>query len=167
GKTYASGRRDAIDRDLGVSFASTREASGEEAFHFTRPILYAGKEVGQVEVGVRKNELLEAAGFTRMLLIALGVIMMAVVIGLSLMAGRLVLAPVRRLNAALKDAANGNLDFRITHGRCDEFGDLFDNFNRLAANLQQETASVAPPTPKPVATANTFPASLVATVLSA
>lgn len=167
GKTYASGRRDAIDRDLGVAFTSTREVSGEEAFHFTRPILYAGKEVGQIEVGVRKNELLEAAGFTRLLLVVLGAIMMAVVIGLSFMAGRLVLAPVRRLNTALKDAANGNLDFRISHGRRDEFGDLFDNFNKLAANLQHETTPPPQPTHKPAANSNVEAAPLVATVLSA
>ncbi len=167
GKTYAGGRRDTIDPELGVAYVSTRDASGAEAFHFTRPIMYAGREVGQVEVGVRKSELLEAAGFTRLLLMSLGAIMMAVVIGLSFLAGRLVLSPVRRLNSALKDAAGGNLDFRITHGRRDEFGDLFDNFNTLAANLQRETVS-PPQAFQPVNAANSNSnADLAATVLRA
>jgi len=167
GKTYASGQREQIDPDLGVAYISARDASGEEAFLFTRPILYAGREVGRIEVGVRKNELLEAAGFTRLLLIALGCIMLAVVIGLSFLAGRLVLAPVRRLNSALKDAAAGNLDFRITHGRRDEFGDLFDNFNTLAANLQHETPPPSQPVMRAAANSNLEPQALVATMLHA
>lgn len=147
GKTYANGLRDPIDPELGVAFSSTHEASGEEAFHFKRPIMYAGREVGQVEVGVRKDELLAAAEFTRLLLGGLAALMMVVVVGLSFLAGRLVLSPVRRLNAALKDAAAGNLDFRISHGRRDEFGELFDNYNTLAATLQKEPAPASAPAP--------------------
>lgn len=166
GKMYASGRREAVDPELGVAYASTREADGVEAFHFSRPILYAGREVGQVEIGVRKNDLMEAANLARMMLVALGAIMMAVVIGLSFLGGRLVLAPVRRLNAALKDAAGGNLDFRLTHGRRDEFGELFDNFNALAAKLQHEVPASVSPTQAPAANL-IVASSLVATVVRA
>ncbi len=166
GKMYASGRREAVDSDLGVAYASIREADGVEAFHFSRPILYAGREVGQVEIGVRKNDLMEAANLARMMLVALGAIMMAVVIGLSFLGGRLVLAPVRRLNAALKDAAGGNLDFRLTHGRRDEFGELFDSFNALAAKFQNEAPAPASPAHAPPAGVIMAP-SLLATVVRA
>jgi serine/threonine-protein kinase len=49
----------------------------------------------------------------------------------------LLLHPRRSLKAALRDAANGNLDFRISHQRQDEFGDLFEAFNALAAHMQK------------------------------
>jgi methyl-accepting chemotaxis protein len=42
----------------------------------------------------------------------------------------------KRLHAAFRDAAAGNLDFRISHLRKDEFGELFDGFNRFAAVVQ-------------------------------
>ncbi len=124
-----------IEREPGVSVSSDANV-----FRFTRPIVYAGRDVGRVEIGVRKDELLAAAGLTRMLLIGLGALMMAVVLGLSFLAGRLILSPVRRLNNALKDAAAGNLDFRISHSRRDEFGDLFNNFNRLVSSIQNHRA---------------------------
>jgi serine/threonine protein kinase/HAMP domain-containing protein len=124
-------------KDQDVSVASGRSLDGIESFRFMRPIVYSGKTVGRVDVGVRKDELLAAASLTRTLLIGLGGLMMAVALGLSFLAGRVVLGPIRRLNSALKEAAEGKLDFRISHSRRDEFGELFDNFNTLAAGVQE------------------------------
>lgn len=158
-----------IDSDPGVSISS-----GPDAFRFTRPITYAGREVGHVDIGVRKDELLAAAGLTRWLLIGLGALMMTMVLGLSFLAGRLILSPVRRLNSALKDGAAGNLDFRISHNRRDEFGELFDNFNALVSavrhNAEPDSAPIAPTVPIAITSVEhaTNPAPvLVATVMRA
>jgi eukaryotic-like serine/threonine-protein kinase len=130
-----------IDSDLDVSLSSAREPGGEETFRFTRPIVYAGRDIGQVDVSLRKDELEAAAGLMLALLTGLGALMMSVALGLSFVGGRVVLAPLRRLNAALKDAAQGKLDFRISHQRQDEFGELFDSFNSLAAGMQERLDS--------------------------
>jgi serine/threonine-protein kinase len=119
---------------------------GGEAFRFVTPILYSGRTVGTVQVGVRKNELQAAAGWTRTLLIGLGVLTMAVTIGLGFFAGRVVLSPLRRLNAALREAGERKFDFRISHKRRDEFGELFDSFNALAETLEHSApARIAEP----------------------
>jgi eukaryotic-like serine/threonine-protein kinase len=125
-----------FDRDLDVLLSHVKSPDGAEAFRFVTPILYSGRNVGTVQVGVRKSELQAAAGWTRMLLVGLGALMMALAFGLSFVAGRVVLAPLRRLNAALKEAAQGRLDFRISHRRRDEFGELFDSFNALAGEME-------------------------------
>jgi methyl-accepting chemotaxis protein len=49
----------------------------------------------------------------------------------------LLASPIRRLKAALRDAAVGDLDFRISHNRRDEFGELFESFNLMATSMQE------------------------------
>ncbi len=162
---YAPPQARTIDGDRGVSLSSSREPDGSQTFRFTRPIVYAGRIVGQVDVSLRKDELEAAAGLMLSLLIGLGALMMSVALGLSFLGGRVVLGPVRRLNAALKDAAEGKFDFRISHQRTDEFGELYDNFNALAAGVQErldanplEQADVAATLLRSVATAAERPA---------
>jgi methyl-accepting chemotaxis protein len=106
-------------------------------FQFSRPVEYATRNVGSVDVRVRKDSLEAAAGSARILLIGLGMLVFVVGIGLSWVAGKVMLGPLRRLNHALREAAQGRLDFRISHRRRDEFGELFDNFNALATDTQE------------------------------
>ena len=117
------------------------------AFRFVRPITYAGRSFGQVDVSIGKAELDRVAGLSRLLMIGLALATLGVVAVVSYMAGRRVAAPIRRLSRALADAAGGDLDFRISHSRKDEFGELFDGFNRLAAAVQArlESTSQTPP----------------------
>ena len=49
------------------------------------------------------------------------------------MVHRYLIRPLRRLQQALEDAAEGNFSFRISHRRRDEFGATFDAFNHAAA----------------------------------
>lgn len=122
--------------DSGVAVSSVTQ-DGEAFFQFNRPIEYAGRNVGSVEVRVRKAALEAAAASAQALLVGLGILVFAAGIGISLVAGRIMLGPMRRLDSAMREAAKGRLDFRITHGRRDEFGQLFDNFNALATEVQE------------------------------
>ena len=45
--------------------------------------------------------------------------------------------PVRILQDAMRQVGNGNLDTRIREQRNDEFGDLYDGFNRLVKEIDQ------------------------------
>jgi serine/threonine protein kinase/HAMP domain-containing protein len=137
GKRYNSpAAQVVVGPSVAVSASGVRTLHSREAFTFVAPILYADRWVGTVAIDLRKDDLLAAAAWTRTLLIGFGVTMMAVALGLSLLAGRIVLSPLRRLNAALREAAEGRLDFRISHRRRDEFGELFDSFNTLAGNVE-------------------------------
>lgn len=135
---YAPAGQKEIDPDLDVA-VSTEAVDGRDFFRFTRPIIYAGRAVGQVDVRTGKEALEAAAMISRVLLIGLGALMFAVALGLSFLVGRAMVGPVRRLNAALRDATNGRLDFRISHSRHDEFGELFDGFNTLVTQIQDRT----------------------------
>ena len=131
-----SGRPIASDRS-DVSVTNMRTADGTRNFRFTRPIQYAGRDVGIVEVSIRRTELDAAASLTRAMLIGLGLLTLVLVAGLTVAAAKFVLRPLGRLREALTDAARGNLEFRISHQRRDEFGDLFEAFNTLAFSAQK------------------------------
>lgn len=106
-------------------------------FRFLRTIRYAGQPFGKIELVVGSEELKAAAERSRNLLIGLGLGLMLVVLALSYLVAQRLARPIRRLRQALADAAAGKLDFRISHNRRDEFGDLFDQFNALAAALDE------------------------------
>ena len=118
-------------------------------FRFVHPILYAGRRFGTIEVSMSKAGLEAAAATSRLLLFFLGGIVLLVVAGVSFTVAGLIKRPVRRLKEALQDAALGNLDFRISHHRKDEFGELFDGFNLLAAAMQDRLEAADRPSGGP------------------
>lgn len=147
GARYIPPRGQRIVRDRpNISVTTVRSSSGERSFRFARPIEYAGRQVGLVDVSVRRTELESAVMLTTGLLLGLVGVMLAVVAALTLGAAQLVVRPLRRLKAAFEDAANGNLDFRISHRQRDEFGDLFNAFNAFVGSVQKrlESAGAAP-----------------------
>lgn len=126
----ARGRR-VVRNEHGISVVSVRASDGTQSFRFSQTIMYAGHAVGQVDISVRKTELQSAAALSQGLLIGLGVLVVGLVGFLSIAAAKLVLNPVRSLRNAMRDAASGKHDFRLSHKRADEFGELFDAFNAL------------------------------------
>ena len=78
-------------------------------------------------------------------MLGLAALVLAVVAGLGFVFGRLMTLPLRRLKQALRDAAMGDFDFRISHRRRDEFGELFDGFNRMASEVQERLLAAERP----------------------
>ncbi len=151
GRTYAEpkGGTVVVRRDDVTVFKEDRPgATG--AFRFLRPIVYAGQNFGEVDVEISNSPLEEAARLGEILLAGLGVITVGGVALTSYFGARALARPLRRTSAALREVAGGNLDFRISHSRRDEFGELFDTFNLAASALQdriQSTEHLALDTP--------------------
>jgi eukaryotic-like serine/threonine-protein kinase len=137
-----TGQRVVRDRP-NISVTTVRSSAGERSFRFARPIEYAGHRVGLVDVSVRRTELETAASLTLAMLLGLVGAMLAVVALLTFGAAQLLLRPLQRLTRAFEDAAAGNLDFRISHHQSDEFGELFNAFNKFVASVQQRLESGA------------------------
>jgi methyl-accepting chemotaxis protein len=143
GKVYFPPENEKIvQRGADLAVSETQIGRGAAGFRFVRPIVYAGHPFGRVDVSIAKAELDAAARLSRLLLMSLGAATLIGVIAVSFTVARLLALPIRRLKAALDDAAGGDLDFRISHHRNDEFGELFDSFNRYTAAMQErlETA---------------------------
>jgi len=143
GKQYtAPSGGNVVDRRDGMTVLSQDTASGGDTFRFLRPITYAGRSFGNVDVEISKAPLDAALNLARILLAALGAVTVGGVALTSFFGARALARPLRRTTTALLEVAGGNLDFRISHNRRDEFGELFDSFNLAASALQERIGSV-------------------------
>jgi HAMP domain-containing protein len=133
-----------------VTVTQIKLDNGQQGFRFVHPILYSGRTFGMIEVSISKAELQAAAATSRTLMIGLGLLILAVVGAISFTVAKLLSRPVNRLNRAMRDAAMGDLDFRISHGRRDEFGELFDGFNLMAGAVQNRLEAAERPSGGPV-----------------
>ncbi len=127
-----------IDRAGSDTVTITRDRKG---FRFVRAITYAGRPFGVVDVVLDRHELRMAADLSRLLMLLLGMVTLGSVGAASYVVARSLAAPIRRLKAALTDAAKGDLDFHISHHRKDEFGELFDAYNLMTSNLAERLAA--------------------------
>jgi HAMP domain-containing protein len=143
---------DVVYRDAKVTVTDIRLKDGQSGFRIVHPILYADRKFGMIEVSISKAELESAAATSRNLLIGLSLIVLTVVGLVSFALARLLSRPVLRLKSAMADAAMGDLDFRISHDRKDEFGRLFDGFNILADVVQERLEAAERPSggPRPL-----------------
>ncbi len=123
--------------ERGLTVTTTRTAGGEKAFRYVGPITYSGRPIGRVDVSILGREMDQARQLTSGLLLLLGVIVLGVVAAATFVVTRGFAQPLKRLRRALDDAASGDLDFRLSHDRTDEIGELFDAFNRMGAALQE------------------------------
>ena len=137
GRGYVPADEPQVQVQSDTIVTATRTAAGEAGFRFVRPITYAGRTFGRVDVVVSKKELEAAGQVTRLLLFGLCIVTLGAVMLVSYVLARLLAAPIRRLTKAMADATGGDLDFRISHNRKDEFGELFDAFNGLTSVMQE------------------------------
>jgi serine/threonine protein kinase/HAMP domain-containing protein len=134
-----------VQRNGDVTVTDIKLDDGADGFRFVHPILYAGRHFGLIEVSISKAELEAAASTSRNLLIGLGLFILLAVAGVSFTMAKLLVRPVRRLKLAIRDGAMGDLDFRISHRRKDEFGELFDGFNLFATAMQERLEAAERP----------------------
>ncbi len=115
-------------------------AEEEHVFKFDTPILfmYQGepRPIGTVYLASSREGLESVMSTTRLLMFILGAITMVVVVGMLYVFGGLLARPMKRLRRAMADLGDGDLDQRISDTRNDEFGELFNSFNRMADSLQ-------------------------------
>lgn len=139
GRPYQPSERERLIERAGPDTVTvTRDGKG---FRFVRVIEYAGRPFGVVDMVLDRAELRSAADLSRLLMLLLGVVTLGSVGVASYVVARSLAAPIRRLKAALTDAAKGDLDFHISHHRKDEFGELFDAYNLMSSNLEERLAA--------------------------
>ncbi len=131
--------------DSGVKVADHRIADGRSVLDFGAPILFQGKEIGQIHLGIYEAPL---AAVARLMLVLLGVLTLvtsaAVAAGTYLLARRIV-APMRVLRNSLEEIAAGRYEYRINDPREDELGALYRDFDRAIAALQTRHEPAPPP----------------------
>ena len=136
-------------KDPQVVVQSQRMPDGRGVLDFSAPVLFQGKTIGNVHLGIYEAPLTAVANLVLVLLAILTVVTVAAVAGGTYLLAQRLAQPIRVLKNSLGELANGRLDYRIAEGRKDEFGELFTEFDKTAAALEKryESAPQAPGTP--------------------
>ena len=122
------------DQDVTV----TRDGAG---LRFKRVVTYGGRPAGRLDMVLSRADLEGASQLSLLLMLALAAVVLGSVGLASYIVARQFTSPIRRLRSALRDAAAGDLDFRLSHQRQDEFGELFDAYNAMATSLEEQVAA--------------------------
>jgi eukaryotic-like serine/threonine-protein kinase len=141
GKRYLPGHGRLIQSNGNMQIIESRGNEARRVFQFSRPVDYAGKKFGMVHVSLKQDKLVAASELSKYLLMILALITLASVVLVAYTVARMLTQPIKGLQLAMRDVANGNLNFRISHTRKDEFGEAFDGFNKMASAVEERIES--------------------------
>lgn len=125
---------------------SVTNATETNDIRFVRPIRYAGADFGSIDLLLPRDALDAAMAKSHNVMLILASIILLIVWAVGYLSGALVAKPLRRLMRSFDAAPERDFAMRISHKRRDEFGMLFDSFNRMAAAAEErvERAPSAP-----------------------
>jgi len=109
----------------------------EHVLGFAAPITFQGRHVGSVSLGLTEQPLQRVARLSIGLMVALVVITVAAVAIAMYFLATWFAQPIRIVNEAMGEIAQGRLDHRIGEKRNDEFGLLYAAYDRMAEALQR------------------------------
>jgi methyl-accepting chemotaxis protein len=110
---------------------------------FTNPVLQNNDLIGSVTIGISTKHMESALMKSRMIITLLSVGTMVVISLLVFFLFRvLALKPIERLNAVVRQAAEGNLAQTVNVGTADEIGLLFGSIRRMMEKLKAVVADV-------------------------
>jgi eukaryotic-like serine/threonine-protein kinase len=141
GKIYVPGSGQLIQAEGVMKVIEARGTMARRVFQFSRPVDYAGKSFGMVYVSLKQDQLVSASKLSKYLLLTLALMTLISVVLVAYSVAQMLIKPMKRLTLAMRDVANGNLDFRISHTRQDEIGESFDGFNRMASAVEERIES--------------------------
>jgi len=126
------------DISLMLDFILENEGSEE----ISLPVVIGDEVVGVVVVGLSKHNILNNILKTITVILILNIVT-SLILALTLFQAsrRIIFTPLRKLTDASKTLASGDLTTRVDTSGTGEIQLLIDNFNQMAADLQQTTVS--------------------------
>jgi methyl-accepting chemotaxis protein len=128
---------DQIDQQEDVVVTTWNTDEGK-VFNFNLPVLFGDTDVGEINLGVRANQLDATLATTQRMIV---IFAFAIVLAFSFVIyifNKLIAKNVSLATQALKLFTGGHLETRISKTRGDEFGDLFNAFNKMADSLEHK-----------------------------
>ncbi len=136
GKTYEKfAHMENVKKEQNVTYFNYYSKSGQHVLNLTRPVLFKGKKLGQVHVGVSIDfieKLIHQARLT-IVVITFFIILFGSVIAVWL--GFHFSRPISNLVLATGEIGSGNYRHKIILARNDELGNLATAFNRMGDEL--------------------------------
>jgi serine/threonine-protein kinase len=147
GNTYKRPPSMAIAGDGGGLPVTRYVSAGEEVLGFEAPITFQDKRVGLLALGLREQPLAKVARLSMWLMAVLVLVtVLAVAVAMYFVANWFA-QPIKLVGESMGEIAKGRFDHRINEQRKDEFGELYQAFDRMAQALQDRQAGAALATP--------------------
>jgi eukaryotic-like serine/threonine-protein kinase len=129
---------------VGTAYQRPRYAAGGEAvLGFEAPITFGEKRVGLLALGLREQPLTQVARLSMGLMAVLVLVtVLAVAVAMYFVANWFA-QPIKLVGDSMGEIAKGRFDHRIDEQRKDEFGELYQAFDRMAQALQDRQAGAA------------------------
>lgn len=121
----------------GVVVLSHERVDAPPVFDFGAPVLFQGKEIGRVHLGIPQTAYNKASSKSLYSLLTLTGLAIAVTTIIAYLFARLLSGPVKILEHAFNELRDGNLRHRIAIKRNDELGQLFEGFDEMADALRK------------------------------
>ncbi|MDH5257661.1 MAG: HAMP domain-containing protein, partial [Gammaproteobacteria bacterium] len=143
-----------FDNEIGKEYTKITEYIKEENYSQSRikhylyksepmldvsaPIIFQTTEIGRIHLGISQKPL---EHLSQQMLWALAIIAVTTILAVSFatyMLGRQIARPISILNKAMQEIEANHYSYRISTNRHDEFGQLFSNFDNMAAKIQEK-----------------------------
>jgi signal transduction histidine kinase len=119
------------DREYFVSYGPLPAAGG--SIGVAAPVDEVTEQAAPIAAGIRD----QGTRTLQIMLAALGALFIAGLAGATYLNRQLLLAPLRRLTAATRQVAGGDLTVNVALGRRDELGELASDFNVMVEQLRE------------------------------
>jgi serine/threonine-protein kinase len=126
-----------LSKTGGVSTYGRELSDKSEVFEFDTPIMFQDKEIGKVLLGLSQSSLQKVARYTMLMMIVLMVITIAAVVVVAYVLAKRLSEPISILKRSMNEIREGDLSYRISRERNDEFGQLFVTFDSMAEELER------------------------------
>jgi serine/threonine-protein kinase len=156
GQPYRAASQDRVETDAPANGVAVRYRAGDESvLGFEAPVMFQGKQVGLIALGIPEQPITRVARLSISLMLVLAVVtVLAVAIAMYLLANWFA-KPIRLVEESMAEIGKGRFTHRINEHRNDEFGQLFRAFDDMAQalELREPGAPASPPTIAPATAA--------------
>lgn len=136
----------AINKDSDGSMVSRVTRNGQVSYEFRTPIVFTGKEIGQLYLGIDAAALTTAQVAARRKVAVMAVIILFLSVAGTSYIARIFTRPIKQLNDGVSLLKSGSNLGAIAVTQRDELGELTSNFNDMASiilNQQDKLAEYA------------------------
>lgn len=135
-----------INKDGDGSMVSRVTRNGQVSYEFSTPIVFAGREVGHLFLGIDDGALTTAQAAARRKVGVMAVVILLLSMVCTSYIARIFTRPIKQLNEGVSQLKSGRNIRTIAVTQQDELGELTGNFNEMASvilNQQDKLAEYA------------------------
>ncbi|MBL0717571.1 MAG: HAMP domain-containing protein [Desulfosarcina sp.] len=128
-----------VEMENGIVYFTSKLISGERVMHLSKPIIFKGKKLGIVHVGVSLDFIEHTISDERISIIIMTIVVFFLGTIVAVIFGFRFSGPITKLVFATQEIGKGNYKYKIKMKRNDELGNLATAFNKMSKDLLKQS----------------------------